>query len=53
MFIASFLQNGSNPSSTGESAEIPTIAEYFIESFSFFANPLDNCFGITTNKLLF
>jgi hypothetical protein len=48
MFTVGFLQNGRNLSSTGESVEIPAITEYFIKSFNFFANPLDNSFGITT-----
>jgi hypothetical protein len=34
-------------------AEILAIAEYFIESFVFFADPLDNSFGITADKFLF
>jgi hypothetical protein len=52
MFTASFLQNCCNPSSTDEGTKISTIAKYFFKSFDFFADPLNDSFGIASNKFL-
>jgi hypothetical protein len=52
MFTAGFLQNCCNPSGTGEGTKIPTVAEYFFKSFDLFADPLNNSFGIASDKSL-
>jgi hypothetical protein len=52
MFTASFLQNCCNPSGTSEGVEIPTVAKYFVKSFSLFADPFNDSFGIASNKFL-
>jgi hypothetical protein len=52
MFSASFLQNCCNPSGTREGTKIPTIAKYFLKIFDFFADPLNDSFGIASNNFL-
>jgi hypothetical protein len=51
MFTTSFLQNRCNPSSTGEGTKIPTVAKNFFKSFTLFADPFNDSFGIASNKL--
>jgi hypothetical protein len=52
VFTASILQNCCNPSSTSEGTKIPTVAKNFFKSFTFFADPFNDSFGIASNKLL-
>jgi hypothetical protein len=49
----SLLQNCRNTSSASESTNIPAIAQDLFKSFGFPAYPINNTFGVASNKILF
>jgi hypothetical protein len=53
MIATSLLQDSRNPSSAGESIDIPTIAQDFLKSFGFPAYPINNALGIASIEVLF
>jgi hypothetical protein len=53
MIATSLLQNCRNPSSAGESTNVPAIAEDLFKSFGFPAYPINNTLGVTSNEFLF
>jgi hypothetical protein len=52
VIASSLFQNSCNSPSAGESTNIPTIAQDFLESFGFPAYPLNDAFGVTSNEVL-
>jgi hypothetical protein len=53
MVATSLLQNYRNTSSTSESTNIPAIAQDLFKSFGFPTYPINNTFGVASNRILF
>jgi hypothetical protein len=53
MVATSLLQDSRNPWSTGESTDIPTIAQDLFKSFGFPVYPINNALGVASNEVLF
>jgi hypothetical protein len=53
MIATSLLQKCRNPLSTGESTNVPAIAEDLFKSFGFPAYPINNTLRVTSNEILF
>jgi hypothetical protein len=52
VFTSSLLQNGCDSPGTEESTNISTVIQNFLKIFGFSAYPLNDAFGVASNKVL-